>query len=319
MGIEPQSLLPLVNPEEYGKIQMNPYDNEANLAEGYIKNKLETLTGDARERFLNGNYQSNNELLVFRSSLISYWEGAAFGEWSRGRTSMVRMVGGLDVGYQDADAFVIIAYIDGDSIAWVLYEYKAFREELEDLAKGIRKGLNEIAINYPWFQNPQMIQIYSDTNTIRFGSEGDKKKNWVELKRIYGFNTCAAFKRDKALHVELLREHFNSGQIKVPVAGMFADEITQIVWHKNPIDGTIEHVIDDEVYHPDIMFALLYAHNFLVSYGNKAWKAQAAVVLDTDPHNEAAETYERMMREQVRQEAQVDKVMQVLNQDEQFW
>jgi hypothetical protein len=67
------------------------------------------------------------------------------------------------------------------------------------------------------------------------------------------------------------------------------------------------------------MFALLYAHNFLVSYGNKAWKAQAAVVLDTDPHNEAAETYERMMREQVRQEAQVDKVMQVLNQDEQFW
>jgi hypothetical protein len=319
-GIDPQSLRPLEEPQKYGKLQMNPSDNIGNIAANYIHDMLDPLQGDARERFLNGNYQSNNELLVFRGSDIVYWEDAAFGEWCNGRIGIVRMVGGLDVGYQDADAFCIIGYIDGDATAYVLYEYKAFRAEMADLAEGIRKGLNHIAVEYPWYNNPQMIQIYSDTNTIRYGSEGDKKKNWIELKRIYGFNTCAAFKREKAFHVELLRSRFNAGQLKIPRAGMFDDEITQIVWHKNPVDGTIEHIIDDDVYHPDIMFAILYAVNYMVSYGNSAWKAEQRLMDEKeDPGNAAIETYEKIVKDRERIESTMTDMMELLTKDNQFW
>lgn len=318
--IEPQSLKPLENPEQYGKLQMNPPDNEENLAPGYIHDMLEPLTGDARERFLNGNYQANNELLVFRSSESVYYQPADFLEWANGRYSQVRMVGGLDVGFQDADALVLVAYIDGDPTAYVLYEYKAYREELETLAQGIRKGLNYIASEFPWYQNPQMITIYSDTNTIRYGTEGNKKKNWRILQELYGFNTTQAFKRDKDMHIEFFRTEFNAGNIKVPAMGLFADEITQIVWHKNPLDGTIEHILDDEVYHPDLMFAIMYAINYVLIYGNSAWAKKIRPINDKkEPANQAIESYEASVREREKQQAQIESMINSLAGDDRFY
>ena len=313
--VEAQSMLPVKYPDKYAKLQMNPYDNKENLAEGYIEGSLETLTGDQRERFLNGNYQSGSELLVFKTRDANYYERSAFDAWIKGRASEVRFIGGLDVGYQDADAFAILAYIDGDTVTWVMYEYKAFRNELASLAEGIRRGLNYIAAEFPWFNNPQNIPIYSDTNTIRYGEEGNKKKNWGELKRIYGFNTIPAFKRDKDLHVEFLRSEYNAGNIKIPRGGQFADETTQIVWHKNPLDGTIEHIIDDDIYHPDIMFAIMYAVNFLLSYGNQALiKKLYKADIKHEPEIEAAASYERALRQNEEQEEVVAQMMGVLNQ-----
>lgn len=318
-GIEAQSLKPIEDVAKYGKLQLNPKDNEENLAKDFIKDMLEPLAGDARERFLNGNYQSNNELLVFHSSPACFFQLADFQKWALGRYASVKMIAGLDVGFQDADAFAILAYIDGDETAWVLYEYKAYREELADLATAIRKGLNYIASEFPWYQNPQMITIYSDTNTIRYGSEGDKKKNWAELRRIYGFNTTTAFKRDKSMHVEFLRTEYNAGHIKVAENGQFADETTQIVWHKNPVDETIERIIDDEIYHPDLMFAIMYAVNFLLSYGNSAMSKKVAIYEDKkEPDNMAIESYERFVREQEVNQGTVNRMIDLLNQDDSF-
>jgi hypothetical protein len=281
---------------------------------------LEPLTGDARERFLNGNYQQNNELLVFRSSANVYYELSDFLKWSEGRSAQVRIVGGLDVGFQDADAFALVAYIDGDITAYVLYEYKAYREELETLAQGIRKGLNMIASEFPWYQNPQMITIYSDTNTIRYGTEGNKKKNWRILQELYGFNTTQAFKRDKDMHIEFFRTEFNMGNIRVPNMGLFADEITQIVWHKNQVDGTIEHILDDDVYHPDLMFAIMYAINYILIYGNAAWAKKIRPIDDKkEPSNMAIESFEASVREREKQQAQLDKMMESLGGDDRFY
>ena len=319
-GLEAQSLKPLTNAEQYGKLQLNPFDNRDNLADHYIEDMLEPLTGDARARFLEGNYQSNNELLVFRSSDSNYFEQCDFSKWADGRLSAVRIVGGLDVGFQDADAFALVAYIDGDPIGWVLYEYKAFREELNDLAEGIKRGLHYVQVEYPWYQNAQLIPIYSDTNTVRYGKEGDKKKNWPELKSIYGFNCMPAFKRDKSMHVEFLRSLFNGGQLRIPRGGIFCDEITQIVWHKNPIDETIEHIIDDDVYHPDFMFALMYAVNYILTYGNKAWKLQIQPQLEKDnPENQAITAYEDTVRNLEKNQQIVDDVMQRLSGDSPFF
>jgi hypothetical protein len=318
-NIEPQSLLPLQHTEKYAKIWMSPYDNKENLAEGYIEDSLEVLTGDQRTRFLEGQYQDDDILLVFRADDSHYFDSVDFQRWVEGRLSEVRMVGGLDVGFQDADAFSIIAYIDGDNTAFILYEYKSFREELADLAAGIRKGLNYIATEFPWYQNPQILPIYSDTNTIRFGKEGEKKKNWGELKRIYGFNTMAAFKRDKSMHVEFMRTLFNSGNLKIRRASLFDDETEQIVWHKNPIDGTIEHIIDDEVFHPDLMFAIMYAINYILTYGNKAWNMQIKQPESAEPMNTAIEAYQKIIHEKEEQEEQMEKAMEMLSQDGQFF
>ena len=318
-GIKAQSLLPLENPEHYGKLQLNPYENRANLADNYIEDMLEPLTGDQRERFLNGNYQSNNELLVFRTTDRNYFELSSFQAWANGRYGSIRIIGGLDLGYQNADAFSLIAYCDGDPIAYVLYEYKAYRAELADLAAGIRKGLNWINLEIPWYPNSQLIPIYSDTNTIRYGKEGDKKKNWAILMQMYGFNTMTAFKRDKDFHVEFMRTLWNDGNLKIQRGGPFDDERAQIVWTKNPTDGTIEHIIDDEVYHPDTMFSILYALNYILSYGNTAWNAQKEAGVQPDPIIHAAKNYEKMLRDQEELESRQDALNELLGSDEQFF
>lgn len=52
---DPESGKRLLNPEDYARIQLNPKDNEMNLAEGYVKT-LQNLPARMRVRFYEGEY-----------------------------------------------------------------------------------------------------------------------------------------------------------------------------------------------------------------------------------------------------------------------
>ncbi|MCW7460164.1 phage terminase large subunit [Leptospira bandrabouensis] len=62
-GLDPISKTPKANFEEYASLWFSPYDNEENLAKGYITT-LENLSTAKRRRFLEGKY-SSYEGLVF--------------------------------------------------------------------------------------------------------------------------------------------------------------------------------------------------------------------------------------------------------------
>jgi PBSX family phage terminase large subunit len=252
-----------INPEtqkeldqsQYAKIQMNPIDNQDNLPEDYIRDKLEVLTGSERARFYLGEYQTDTDIKVFSPT--------SFYEWGEVDLSGFKLVGGLDLGYNDADAFCILAYKPGLKDIYLVYEHKARRQNLEQLAEAIRRGLGW-ADQYINKNVKGDMDIFADTATIRHGKEGDSKKTASMLSYTYGLPVRPAHKRDKKMMIEYLQNAINGGWFHCMRVGHWAQEMESTVWRRLT-DGTIERNIDDEVFHPDMMDAILYALKFIIS------------------------------------------------------
>ena len=163
----------------------------------------------------------------------------------------------------------------------------------------------------------QNIKIFADTSVIRHGPEGDKKKSYKELNKLYGFRIDAAFKRDKSIRLDLLRGEYNTANIRIKESGYLFDEANQTVWTKNALDGAIEHVINDDLFHPDMMFAVLYAFNYLVSYGCDALIKKLNVVMKKEePENTAIAAYENFVYKQQQQDKVVEEMQDFLNNDD---
>lgn len=252
-------------PDSYVSIQMNPHDNKANLPPGYIERALEVLSGNSRNRFLLGEFTTNEELKVFSPRGTYKW--AEFMEWFHVSPNDVQLIGGLDLGFQDCDAFCIIAYRDGDRHQWLIYEYKARRKTTLELVDAIKRGQKWAADNIPC-RNTN-FEIYGDTQTVHYGKEGDSKKSIRMLSDDYGLPVRPAYKRDKRLAVDHFQGEVNSGFFHVINGGEFFNETENTVWTRND-DGSIIREIDDSIYHPDMLDAILYPLRYLVSYGNKA-------------------------------------------------
>ena len=265
--IHPETREPVKFPDSYGAVQMNPNDNRDNLPVGYIENELEGLVGSSRQRFLEGNYSDASGLRVFTPKATYRW--AEFELWAAQRFGKLKFIAGLDLGYNDADAFVILAYVDDEPDVWLVYEHKARRQSLEELVKAIKTGLTWVHANIP--ARDQNIRIYAETATIRYGHEGDNKKSASQLAEVYGLNIYPAYKRDKKLGIELLQDVTNSGRFHIPHGGPFHEETEQTVWTREA-DGTILRIIDDEAFHPDEMDAILYPFRELWTYAGDEHK-----------------------------------------------
>jgi PBSX family phage terminase large subunit len=252
-------------PEMYSAIQMNPSDNQENLPPGYIEKYLETLHGNARNRFLLGEFTTDDDLRVFNPRGEYKWP--EFKEWFDLNPFDVQMVGGIDIGFRDADAMAVIAFRDGDPTQWIVYEYKARSEGIEQLVGAIRKCISWCQENVP--TRHQNFDFYCDTATVRHGKEGDSKKSIGQLAHDYNLPVRPAYKRDKGMAIEFLQGEINSGNLKIPQNGEFFKECEVTVWTRHD-DGSIERVIDDEVFHPDLMDAILYPIRYLTAYGNSA-------------------------------------------------
>jgi len=262
--IHPESRKPVNFPNSYGYLQMNPNDNRENLPAGYIENELESLVGSSRDRFFLGNYADTSALRVFTPKHLYHWP--EFEEWAATRQGILRFIAGLDLGYQDADAFVILAYVPNERDVWLVFEHKARRETLDQLVESIRRGMRWVADNIP--ARDHSMKIYAETATVRYGHEGDDKKSASMLAETFGLPIERAYKRDKKLGIELLQGEVNAGFFHVPAGGPFHDESEQTVWTREN-DGTIVRIIDDEAFHPDEMDAILYPSREIYSYSGE--------------------------------------------------
>lgn len=250
----PESMIDL-DKSQYACIQMNPFDNQDNLPDDYIRDKLEVLTGSARQRFLLGEYQTDTDIKVFSPPNMEN----DFGQLPYN----LSLVGGLDLGYNDADAFCILGYIKGQKDIWLLYEHKARRQDIDQLVTAIKHGLGWCDLHVQKSISGD-IDIFADTSTLRYGKEGDSKKTASMLAYNYGLPVRPAHKRDKKMMIEFLQDLIRSGKFHFLSNGHFAKEVEQTVW-KRLEDGTIERNIDDEVFHPDMMDAIIYALKYIAT------------------------------------------------------
>lgn len=69
-GLDPESGKKRRDPENFGWFRINPRDNEENLAPDYIHNLETTLSGRARQRFLEGEDQDDSEGQLWTTEIL---------------------------------------------------------------------------------------------------------------------------------------------------------------------------------------------------------------------------------------------------------
>ena len=176
----------------------------------------------------------------------------------------MRLTAGLDLGFEDADAAVLLAYVDGESDIWLIDEYKGFKNDISTLGKDLTNLINKTWEKYPFGMHARDdFQIWTDTG-------GLGRKTASELAETFELPVRAAYKRDKDVGVFFLQDDVNYGRLHIRQDGPFADECKKIVWSRSTDTGKIEKKLDDDAYHPDIMDAIIYAYRFLMQHGNEA-------------------------------------------------
>jgi hypothetical protein len=74
--INPNTRKALTNPEDYACLLINPDDNEDNLPDGYIKKRLDTLSGNQYKRFRLGQFCSSDAInqLIQSDDIAKAWD-----------------------------------------------------------------------------------------------------------------------------------------------------------------------------------------------------------------------------------------------------
>jgi phage terminase large subunit-like protein len=68
--IDPETRVPVPNPDRYAVLNMNPMDNRENLPDGYIEDTLASLPERKRRRFLEGEWLDDPEGALWKRSMI---------------------------------------------------------------------------------------------------------------------------------------------------------------------------------------------------------------------------------------------------------
>jgi len=68
--IDPETRVPVPNPDRYAVLNMNPIDNRENLPDGYIEDTLAALPERKRRRFLEGEWLDDPEGALWKRSMI---------------------------------------------------------------------------------------------------------------------------------------------------------------------------------------------------------------------------------------------------------
>lgn len=244
-----------INEEKYpGKrmnwnLTMNPYiKNYEHVLEEIMKEKSLTIDSPLFQREYLGKIVYDLDSLVFRLNENNFYTDDQFKTWCKSQpVTDVKLTAGLDLGFDDADGFCIIAFSTTKPEKFLLYQHKGRRQGIKELADHIKAGLDE----YSYLGRPN---IYTDTG-------GGGKKISYELNQQYGIPTMSAYKSNKDMGVELLQEEIRLGNFKLKRDTPFEDECLKTVFARNDKDE-LTRLIDHETYHGDLNDAILYAMRF---------------------------------------------------------
>jgi hypothetical protein len=167
----------------------------------------------------------------------------------------VRLSAGLDFGFEDANALAIIAYSVAPTVhdKWLLYECKASNIGVSDFAKAIKAGLLWVE---EYARKAGVINRRVDISSD-FGGGG--KQIAYELYQQHGIQCFEpAIKGGKELAVDMLRDEVVEGTFRFRAGGPTDDEMRYTVWKRDANERIIRQ-IDDSSYHPDQLWADIYA------------------------------------------------------------
>jgi len=182
---------------------------------------------------------------------------------------------GVDLGFDDADALVVLAYSEQAAETYLIAESTDRHQDLTKLCGKIDGFLAQ----YP------ITKIIVDTG-------GLGKKITEEVSKRYSIPMEPAEKTRKAEYIELMNDALKSGRLKIKHSSLFAHDAQKVQWDNEK--STPDRMVISAVYHSDICDAVLYAWRESYSYtyraraadpeyGTKAWSdAQADMMFQAE-------------------------------------
>ena len=157
---------------------------------------------------------------------------------------------GIDWGFSDNNAIISLAY--NNEKARVIEERKFNRASVSEIIKQVQEvysNSKKFLIENNKNANIADVSLYCDTNA---------KEIVYELYSVQKLPAYCAYKYNKQLAISQMSEFCRTGQIVVPEDGILSDEFDRILYKRDDDDNILPE-IDEDLYHGDAFYALLYA------------------------------------------------------------
>ena len=157
---------------------------------------------------------------------------------------------GIDIGFEDNNAIIALAY--NNEKARVIEERKFNRASISEIIKQV----NEVYSNSKKF----LIENNKNANIgdVNIFCDMNNKELVYELYSVQKLPAYTCYKYNKALAISQMAEFCRTSKIVIPEDGILADECDRTLYKRDEEDNILSE-IDDELFHPDALMALLYA------------------------------------------------------------
>lgn len=156
---------------------------------------------------------------------------------------------GIDLGFQDATALVLLAYHENDPYTYIMRADKWRGLTISEAVHKIREWMGDYPIDY-------------------FIVDGANRQAVEEIVRHHGLPLQAADKHDKVNFIRIMNSDFLSGKIRVHGSACqpLLEEYEKTIWNKRALERGIYK--EDGAYHPDCADAALYGYRFTYAYAH---------------------------------------------------
>ena len=171
-----------------------------------------------------------------------------------------RIAIGCDWGFSDYNSIITVAYNTQSGEAYVIEEKKFNKATVSEIITEVKRSY-EAAKNRFGIDD---IQILCDTN---------EQSITYELYANQHLPAYNAYKYDKASAITQLSDWLRSGKIKVNANDIYLkDEFERTLYKRDEDDDSILPEIDDDIFHPDAIMALLYASRTIAFDMGDKWQ-----------------------------------------------
>ena len=159
---------------------------------------------------------------------------------------------GLDYGGTDYNAIIPLVYNRQTKAAYVLTERKFNKASESERVNTCREVYN-IALEFTLKRNPNF-----EKNKCCFYADSSNLPLIYELSNTYNIPIYNCYKHDKMFAIQQLSDWCRTGRIQIPEKQALEDEFERTVYKRDEQDNILPE-IDDDLFHPDAVDALLYA------------------------------------------------------------
>ena len=165
-----------------------------------------------------------------------------------------RYVIGVDLGFNDQDAFAVMCYCDYDPRVYLVREYTRRGQDVTSCCEKVQELCEE-------FNHPTVI--------VDSGSIG--KKVMEEMIHRYGISAIPAEKSEKGGWIHVTRQHLHRGHLKIRQESKSVEEMKKTEWNENQ-DGWRK-----DGFHPDLLDAILYSFRYIYHTMHMFWQKEPEV------------------------------------------